>query len=246
MKRWFCWNMMMSEPSNQRWGFSEGVIGIGIIVFVLGVFQLGVWLLTPKTRLAVVGDQPKALNSCKQIILSLKQYAKDADGFYPDNQRSALQSANQVFRELFKQEIVTDERVFGCPNSVFAADNDFGSAPKFEKALMPGECHWMLLKHQSENAHECTPLVIENSLNTSWPPRWDVSPQAGSGKGRAWKKGTIIVGRINGSVTLEKLRPDGTLDWHSKNNLGPDGKSWIDTLSPEQIAKLSYWGIEEK
>ncbi|MHB1079304.1 MAG: hypothetical protein ACYC67_07860 [Prosthecobacter sp.] len=236
----------MNEPAKPRWGFSESVIGIGIVIFLLGVFQLGGWLLTPKTRLAVVGDQPKALNNCKQIVLCLKLYAQDADGFYPDNQRSDLQSANQVFRELFKKEIVTDERVFGCPNSVFAVDNDFGSAPKFEKALMPGECHWMLLKHQSEKAHGSTPLVIENSLNASWPPRWDVSTRAGSKRGRAWKQRTIIVGRLDGSVTVEKLLPDGTLDWHSKNNLGPDGKSWIDTLTPEQIARLSYWDIEEK
>jgi len=236
----------MSEPSNQRWGVSEGVIGIGIIIFVLGVFQLGVWLLTPKTRLAVVGEKPKATNNCKQIILCLKQYAKDADGFYPDNQRSDLLSANQVFRELFKQDIIFDERIFDCPNSVFATDNDIGSSPKFEKALMPGECHWMLLKHQSENVHGSTPLVIENSLNTTWPPRWDVSPEAGTNRGRAWKEHVIIVGRMDGTVTLEKLLPDGTLDWHSPNNLGPDGKSWIDTLTPEQIAKLSYWDIEEK
>lgn len=45
---------------------------------------------------------------------------------------------------------------------------------------------------------------------------------------------------------MEKLSPDGTIDGHAYGTLGPDGKSWIDTLSPEQIAKLSYWDIEEK
>ena len=45
---------------------------------------------------------------------------------------------------------------------------------------------------------------------------------------------------------METLNEDGTLDWHSPNNRSPDGKSWIDTLSPEQVAKLSYWDIEEK
>ncbi len=29
-------------------------------------------------------------------------------------------------------------------------------------------------------------------------------------------------------------------------NSGYGNKSWIDSLSPEQIAKLSYWDIEEK
>jgi hypothetical protein len=45
---------------------------------------------------------------------------------------------------------------------------------------------------------------------------------------------------------MEKLREDGTLDWHSPPNLDEHGKSWIDSLTPEEIATLAYWDVEEK
>lgn len=193
------------------------------------------------------GFRGQALSNCKQIILSLKQYAKDADYAYPDVRHPELKSANQVFRELFKEEIATDERMFGSPNGIFKADNRIGSRESFAEALMPGECHWMLLKHQSDTSHSKTPIVIENSLSASWPPKWDVSPVQGSRKrGQAWSAREIIIGRNDGSVALEKLRPDGTLDWQSPPNLDQFGKSWIDYLTPEEVAKLSYWDNEEK
>lgn len=69
---------------------------------------------------------------------------------------------------------------------------------------------------------------------------------AGNNRGRAWTGDVIMVGRNDGSVSLEKLLPDGTLDWHSPPNLDEHGKSWIDYLTPEQVANLSYWDIEGK
>ncbi|HBJ85985.1 MAG TPA: hypothetical protein DDZ88_19380 [Verrucomicrobiales bacterium] len=104
----------------------------------------------------------------------------------------------------------------------------------------------MLLKHQTAASHAKTPIIIENSLNASWPPKWDVSFWAGKKRGRAWGGRRIIIGRNDGSVAVEKLREDGTMDWHSPSNLDEHGKSWIDSLTPEQIAQLSYWDIEEK
>jgi len=119
-------------------------------------------------------------------------------------------------------------------------------APDFAKALTPGECHWMLLKLQTDTSAADAPIVVENALNASWPPIWDVSDQAGNNRGRSWKGGKIIIGRNDGSVAVEKLSPDGTIEWRRRYNSGYGNISWIDTLSPEQIAKLSYWDIEEK
>lgn len=189
-----------------------------------------------------------------QAIICLKSYAVNHDGLYPDGPVSNLKTANAAFRELFKEPIVTDERIFTSPFSIFKPDNLMGTPPEFAETLMPGENHWMLLKHQKDTSHPKMPIVIENSLIASWPPRWDTTNGSFFGwwhgmrtaKGRCWPDGTVTVGRNDGSVAVELLGPDGTLDWHSKNNLGPDGKSWIDTLSPDQIAKLSYWDIEEK
>lgn len=187
-----------------------------------------------------------AVHNCRSIILTLKQYSMDHGSSYPCAGPTDMVSANQVFRELFKEQIITDERIFGCPASVFNSDNNSGRPPSFEDALRPGECHWMLLRDQTAFSHAKTPLIIENSLNASWPPKWDVSFWAGKKRGRAWGGKRIIIGRNDGSVAVEKLRPDGSLDWHSPSNLDEHGKSWIDYLTPEQVAKLEYWDIEEK
>jgi len=189
----------------------------------------------------------RCVHNCRSIILTLKQYSMDHGSSYPGVGQTDLVSANQVFRELIKEEIVTDERIFGCPASVFNSDNNSGRPPSFDDALMPGECHWMLLGGQTAFVHAKTPLIIENSLNADWPPKWDVATPEGLRKrGQAWRGREVVVGRNDGSVAVEKLRPDGTLDWHSAPNLDEHGKSWIDYLTPEQIAKLSYWDIEEK
>ncbi len=217
---------------------------------VLTVALLG-WMLAaalvPFTSKS--SSQMKGVSNCKQIILSLKQYAKDNGSAYPDAGPAAVgtKSSNQIFRRLFQEEIVTDERIFGCPpRSVFVPDGDIGIKPDFAKALTPGECHWMLLKFQTDFSIGDMPIVVENALNAAWPPKWDVSDQAGNKRGRAWKGGKIIIGRNDGSVSVEKLSPVGTIDWRRMYNSGYGNKSWIDTLSPEQIAKLSYWDIEEK
>jgi len=240
----------MNEVPKQRWGCLQWGIVFVLLLVLANMFSF----LGSGSRIQTQGNQMKAVNNCKQIILSLKQYAKDADSAYPDGRHPELKSANQVFRVLFKDDIVVDERIFGCPESMVKPDNDIGAPPKFEKALMPGECHWMLLKNQTEVSHPRTPILIENSLNASWPPKWDVSKPSKSWwskddnqkRGRSWKGRRIIIGRNDGSVAVEKLREDGTMDWHSPSNLDEHGKSWIDSLTPEQIAKLEYWDIEEK
>lgn len=241
----------MNEPPKQRWGCL-----LKLVLVILSALVLH-RMLDPFAgpRIQRLGKETKAINNAKQIILALKQFAKDSGGFYPDKD-SGFKSANQLFRELFKQEIMTDaeERIFGCPDSVFQPDNMTGGPPAYEKTLMPGECHWMLMKSQTASAHPKTPIIIENSLNTKWPPKWDTSRPTFSWfttvshdkRGRSWVGREIIIGRNDGSVAVEKLRPDGTLDWHSPPNLDEHGKSWIDYLTPEQVAQLSYWDIEEK
>ena len=232
----------MNERVKQPWGCLQW--GIVLVVGLLGcVFIISVQRMISRPSLQISG-----VNNCKQIILSLKLYAVDNGHAYPDAQSSGngAESANQIFRRLFKGEIVTHEGIFGCPNSVFVPDGNIGTAPDCAKALAPGECHWMLLKFQTDASIGDMPVVVENSLNAAWPPKWDVSDQAGNKRDRAWKGNKIIIGRNDGSVAVEKLSPDGTIDWRRMHNSGYGNKSWIDTLSPEEIAKLGYWYIEEK
>lgn len=226
---------------------------LGCLGWTLWALLLGslVWLLFAIRPNPMHGNHGKAISNGKQVLIALKLYASSNKSAFPDIHHPQVKSANEVFREMFTEGVISDERIFGGPGSVFNTydDNNIGSPPAYAEALKPGECHWMLLKNQTDVEHSKTPLLIENALNTSWPPRWDVSapePGAKRKKGQAWGDRTIIVIRSDGSAAMEKLRPDGTLDWHSKNNLGEDGKSWIDYLTPEQVAKLEYWDVEEK
>lgn len=79
-------------------------------------------------------------------------------------------------------------------------------------------------------------MIVQNALDTNWPPRWDVSDQAGNRKGRARLGRQIIVGCNDGSAQVVKLQEDGRLD----------AKLWNHVFMPEQVAQLSYWYIEEK
>jgi len=78
-----------------------------------------------------MANQMKAVNNCRQILLCLKLFAKDADSAYPDGKHPELKSSNQVFRELIKDEIVPEDRIFGCPDSKFNPDKDIGRPPNF-------------------------------------------------------------------------------------------------------------------
>ena len=238
----------MNEPPKQRWGYLQW----GCFTSVLLVFLMPL-LVFFAARLFVLdierGSKIRAVGNCRQIILCLEQYAIDHESRYPDGQAGEFRSSNHVFREVYRDEIAMDERIFGCPASPFNPDNEMGRPPKLEKTLEPGECHWMLLRSQTAKVHPKTPIVIENALGTSWPPMWEYQRWFGKTlhkRGRSWHGREIIIGRNDGSVAIVKLRSDGTLDWHSAPNLDEHGKSWIDSLTPEQIAKLEYWDIEEK
>ena len=228
----------MNEPPKQRWGCLQWgiVVAVGLLLVSLFVPMF--------TSVAKAGVQMQGVSNCKQIILSLKQFCKDNGSAYPDGRFHDLNSSNQIFRKLYQEGVLQDERIFGCANSIFVPDGKIGTEPEYEKALVPGECHWMLMKHQTDASPGDVPIVTENALNSSWPPKWDVSGPASTKRGRAWNGRSIIVGHNDGSVAVEKLQKNGTTRWHSQSN--QSGKSWIDSLTPDEIAKLSYWDIEEK
>jgi type II secretory pathway pseudopilin PulG len=229
----------MNEPPKQRWGCLQW--GIVAVVLVL----LASLIIPEYNAISRMGDQTRAVSNCKQIVLALKQYANENESAYPDG-RAGIHSANQAFRELFKTGILEEESIFGCPKSEFIPDNEIGSAPDFMKTLSSGECHWMLVKGQSDESSGNMPLVFENTLDVSWPPRWDGSaPEGRRKRGQAWRVRGIIIGRNDGSVQMEKLRDDGSLDWRSTEGLdtfGKERKSW----PAKQAERFTWLDIEEK
>ncbi len=222
----------MNEPPKQRWSCLQWGIVIGIVSL------LGLWAVPTYMNIARMGSETRGVSYCKHVNLAMKQFAKNNDGMYPDGGPAAvgLTSANQVFRRLFQTGVMTEENVFGCPGSAFTPDGRIGAAPGFQQALEPGECHWLLLKHQGESSPGSAPVIVENALDTNWPPRWDVSDRAGTRKGRAREGRRIIISFNDGSAQMMTLREDGSLN----------AELWNRIFTPEEIAKLSYWDIEEK
>jgi hypothetical protein len=217
--------------SDSYW--SRWSLGIVVIVILVGI--LIVFLAIPtQDVISDKSNQMKATSNCRQIIMAMKAYAADHNGKYPTGR-----TANEVFRELVRADILEDERVFGCPLSCYIPDNDVGLAPDFNKAVGPGENHWMVVDGLGDDALASMPVVFENALEATWPPVWDGSPYVGIRKrGQSWERGKIVIGLNDNSVVVEKL---GGADLRRQTvQPGLDGKSIFD-----QVPKAVVLDLEE-
>jgi prepilin-type N-terminal cleavage/methylation domain-containing protein len=161
------------------------------------------------TMVQTQGNQMKGVSNCKQIILSLKQFSKDNNSQYPDSVPNPLtgslaQTANDAFRFMIQEQIVTDERIFGCPAGM-NPDNNIGQAPNYGQALMPGENHWAMTAGQTDTTQGNMPMVYENPATIGWAPQWNADFAGQVRPGRTWPGAVIIIGRNDGSVAVEKL-----------------------------------------
>jgi len=193
----------MKTKRNQAFTLIELLVVITIIAILAS-------LAVPAfTMVQTQGNQMKGVNNCKQIILSLKQFSKDNNSQYPDSVANPLtgsmaQNANDAFRFMIQEQIVTDERIFGCPAG-YNPDNNIGQAPNYGNALMPGENHWAMTGNQTDTTVGNMPIVFENPSSPSWPPLWNADVAGQIAPGRTWPGGKIIIGRNDGSVAVEAL-----------------------------------------
>lgn len=141
--------------------------------------------------------------------MCVKAWAEDHSGKYPDSIVGEKATSNMAFRELFKSDVVQDERAFRCLRSPFVPDGEIGSAPDFAKALEPGENHWMLVAGLSNESPGRTPLIFENALDTSWPPKWRPGFFMHPVRGRSWRGKKIVVGFNDGSTIPVPLKKQG-------------------------------------
>lgn len=195
--------MKMKTKRNQAFTLIELLVVITIIAILAS-------LAVPAfTMVQTQGNQMKGVNNCKQIILALKQFSKDNNSQYPDSLQNPLtgsvaQSANDAYRYMIQEQIVTDERIFGCPAG-YTPNNDIGQAPNYANALLPGENHWAMTGNQTDTTVGNMPIVFENPVSISWPPLWNADAAGQIVPGRTWPGGKIIIGRNDGSVAVEAL-----------------------------------------
>lgn len=152
-----------------------------------------------------MGNITRAINNCRQIILSLKIYAEDHNGKYPDAAMLEARSSNDVFHQLFSEGIISEEKIFGCPYSPYQPDGNTGVMPEYREALQSNENHWAMTKGLDNASPLMTPLVFENPSQETWPPKWNSFPYAVFEPGRAWTGGIVVIGMNDGGVSLYGL-----------------------------------------
>ena len=191
----------MKTRLNQGFTLIELLVVITIIAILAGLAVPAFNQVQEKARMM------QGSSNARQIIITLKNYAGDNNGNYPDGDKAdPPQTANDAFRVLFKRGLLEDERAFTAASSPYEGDNNIGESPGYEEALKSGENHWAMVKGLSDSASGNAPLLFENATGgASWPPMWNCDKAGTKTEGRAWKSGKIIVGRNDGSVAGEQL-----------------------------------------
>lgn len=184
----------MNEPEKPKkgWGWLQWSVAVVVMLLMASLY------VPTFARISPMANQSSTSNNCRQIIMALKIYAGDNNGVFPDGE-----TANLVFRKLIQKEVVQDERIFGGKVSPFVPDGNVGIAPNFEEAVSPGENHWMIVAGLKPGNAATIPFVFENSTNHAWPPVWRNDPQSLPLRGRVWRGGKIIAGRLDNSVNVE-------------------------------------------
>lgn len=168
------------------------------------------------TSLKLKSDQMKTGDHTRHIMGALLTYASDYNGYYPDSvkAREGL-TANAAFRETFKEGLIEDESTFGGRYSRFVPDNNIGSSPDFDQALQAGENHWMMTAGHTNATSVLIPILFENAVDATWPPRWLPPSYFAYGysevtstpppRGRCWPDGTLLVTKNDSSTASIKL-----------------------------------------
>ncbi len=196
----------MKTKRNHAFTLIELLVVITIIAILAG-------LAVPAYNMVqTLANQNKGVNNARQIILAMKLFSKDHSSQYPDSVANPLtgslaQNANDAFRFMIQEKIVSDERIFGCPAG-YNPDGNLGQSPSYSYALLPGENHWSMTANQTDTTVGNMPLVYENPASLSWPPLWNADMAGKIAPGRTWTGGKIIIGRNDGSVAVEALAGD--------------------------------------
>ncbi|SKB00254.1 hypothetical protein SAMN02745166_03104 [Prosthecobacter debontii] len=211
----------MSPPPQTRTGWRWWHWLVSGIVLILLIDTL----IPCSCRITVKANQMKAASNSRQIVALLLTYASDYGDHYTDHGLDLTQvTSNEAFRRLVQEGWVPDETIFGCPGSRFMPDKNLGTAPDNDQALISGENHWMMVAGLSPTSPSYYPVVLENTVDLSWPPRWWADKELKPVRGRAWPKDGIVVAFNDASVETVKLDRKGEYLHLPKRILAPGGK----------------------
>jgi hypothetical protein len=195
---------------------SEMITGI-VLVLLLCVLAMAA-----HARIREQRQIPGPVANCRHILLTIRLYAADEGGRYPDASVPGAKDSNTVFRELIKVGSVEDEKFFGCGATCFVPDGNIGKAPDYARAVEPGENHWAMTKGLNDKSPGGVPLVYENPAEATWPPTWNADAAGMMVKGRSQNGGKVIIGTNDTSVQLMTLASPRRGKVHLKS-LGSEG-----------------------
>lgn len=185
------------------------VAGISIVIFIIIAVLAGAGYRTFSRAQELARMNVSIQNMKANIYFSMIQYAQDNADCYPDRimmdgQTRDAQNANEAFRALFINDILTDEDAFRVSPSPAAPDGNVGQAPDYRQALEAGECHYAMVKGASSTDKGSFPIVWENSKSGGWDPMWDATVE-NTERGRTWSGGRVLLLMQGGSVRQVKL-----------------------------------------
>lgn len=189
-----------TEQPPKRWGRSSWItvflVSALLILLAIASYQ---YLRESSQKAAVA-------NNVRHLMMSMKIFANDVGGYYPFG-LSKWPTANAGFRELAKEECLETEEPLGSLSSPFKPDGDMGS--RFAKFAEPGECHWMVIQDSTTSNAGNEPLVFDNAINATWPPRWKANADGQEVRGRTLFGNRIVIGFNDLTIRFLKLEQSG-------------------------------------
>lgn len=195
--------MDQADKPTKKWGWLQWGSVLGVTGLV-GLISMASWQLV-KTA----GEQAASIKNVRSIGGLFLAWAADNGGIFPDAiHYDERKTANLVFRQLFKDELLDDEKLFGAVRSPYKPDGEVGLAPHYAQAVGPNENHWMMFGGLSNTSSPNEILLFENSVNAAWPLWWRKGEDEPR-RGRAWPDGKIGVCLTDLSVQLVTLEERG-------------------------------------
>jgi prepilin-type N-terminal cleavage/methylation domain-containing protein len=166
-------------------------------------------------------QQTKDLSNIKQIGLSLKQFAVDNNGSFPNKPPAADYNAsvtlltaanvsNDAFWWLFPT-YTTSEDIFVVPGSAYTPSNpdnllDDPSGGARLNTLKQGECGYSYITGLTDTSNAAFPVVADGWASAANPTTYDVSK---SNKGGVWAAKKAVVLFVDASAQIMKCSAAG-------------------------------------
>lgn len=172
----------------------ELLVVIAIIALLVGIAgpALSIATLTAKASAAAA--------NARQIGITLKVYAQDNDGLYPD--RRDMTNSNEAFRELFPAYTQVETN-FVVSSSPVGKKVDNKIEPE-ARVLERGENHWAYIAGLSDSSHPLWPLIVDHTNGSGFYGPAETQP------GGTWRGGKAVVIRCDGSAATVRLGGSGS------------------------------------